>query len=78
MLTFTVFESQSKQGRTRTGNRRNMEDIQIQGTAAQYDQRGPTHILQWSISDLNFTVIGELHRDELIKVAESLILAAEQ
>jgi hypothetical protein len=55
-----------------------MEDIQIQGTAAQYDQRGPTHILQWSISDLNFTVIGELHRDELIKVAESLILAAEQ
>ena len=78
MVTFTVFESKSKQGRTRTGNRRDMEDIQIQGTAARHEQRGPTHILHWSISDLNFTVIGELHRDELIKVAESLILAVEQ
>ncbi len=77
MVTFTVFESKSKQGRTRTGNRRDMEDMQIQGTAAQYEQRGPTHILQWSTSDLNFTVIGELHQDELIKVAESLILTAK-
>ena len=77
MLTFTVFESKSKQERTRPGNRREVEHIQIQGTAAQHEQRGPTHILQWSASDVNFTVMGELHQDELIKVAESLILAAE-
>ena len=78
MLTFTVFESKGKQERTRTSRRMDVEHLQIQGTAARHDQRGPTHILHWSISDLNFTVIGELHQDELIKVAESLILAAEQ
>ncbi len=77
MLTFTVFESKSKQGRNRTGKRKSVEPVQIQGTEARHEKRGPTHILQWSISDLNFTVMGELHRDELIKVAESLILAAK-
>ena len=76
MLTFTVFESKNKQ--RRPGNRRNMEHLQIQGTACQHEQRGPTHILQWYISDLNVTVIGELPRDELTKIAESLILAAKQ
>ena len=52
--------------------------MQIQGIEARHEKRGPTHILQWYISDLNFTVMGELRQDELIKVAESLILAAKQ
>ena len=78
MLTFTVFESQRKQGNSRNGERRGVEHLQIQGIEARHEKRGPTHILQWYISDLNFTVMGELHRDELIKVAESLILAAKQ
>ena len=78
MLTFTVFESKRKQGNSRNGERRGVENLQIQGIEARHEKRGPTHILQWSISDLNFTVMGELHRDELIKVAESLILAAKQ
>ena len=78
MLTFTVFESKSKQERNRADRREGRQHIQIQGTATRHEKRGPTHILQWSISDLNFTVMGELHKDELIKVAESLILAAEQ
>ena len=78
MLTFTVFESKSKQGNNRNGRPRDVEHLQIQGTEARHEKRGPTHILQWSISDLNFTVMGELHQDELIKVAESLILAAKQ
>ena len=78
MLTFTVFESKSKQERHRAEKRDGVQHIQIQGTAARHEKRGPTHILQWSISDLNFTVMGELHQDELIKVAESLILAAKQ
>ena len=77
LLTFTVFESKSKQERNRANKREGVQHIQIQGTAARHEKRGPTHILQWSISDLNFTVMGELHRDELIKVAESLILAAK-
>lgn len=78
MLTFTVFESKRKQGNSRNGERRGVEHLQIQGTETRHEKRGPTHILQWSIADLNFTVMGELHQDELIKVAESLILAAEQ
>ena len=78
MLTFTVFESKSRQERNRADKREGVQHIQIQGTATRHEKRGPTHILQWSISDLNFTVMGELHRDELIKVAESLILAAKQ
>lgn len=78
MLTFTVFESKSKQGTSRNGRPKDVEHLQIQGTETRHEKRGPTHILQWSISDLNFTVMGELHQDELIKVAESLILAAKQ
>ena len=78
MLTFTVFESKRKQGNSRNGERRGVEHLQIQGTETRHETRGPTHILQWSIADLNFTVMGELHQDELIKVAESLILAAKQ
>ena len=78
MLTFTVFESKSKQGNNRNGRRKDVEPLQIQGIDARHEKRGPTHILQWSISDLNFTVMGELHQDELIKVVESLILAVEQ
>ena len=78
MLTFTVFESKRKQGNSRNGERRGMERLQLQGTEARHEKRGPTHILQWSISDLNFTVMGELHQDELIKIAESMILAAKQ
>ena len=78
MLTFTVFESKSKQERNRADKREDVQHIQIQGTAARHEKRGPTHILQWSISDLNFTVMGEIHQDELIKVAESLILTAKQ
>ena len=77
MLTFTVFESKSKQERDRGAKRAGMQHMQIQGTTARHEKRGPTHILQWAISDLNFTVMGELHRNELIKVAESLILAAK-
>ena len=78
MLTFTVFESKRKQGNGRNGERRGVEHLQIQGTETRHEKRGPTHILQWLISDVNFTVMGELHQDELIKVAESLILAAKQ
>ena len=77
MLTFTVFESKRKQGSSRSGARRGVEHLQIQGTEARHEKRGPTHILQWYISDLNFTVMGELPQDELIKVAESLVLAAK-
>ena len=78
MLTFTVFESKRKQANSRNGERRGAEHLQIQGTETRCEKRGPTHILQWYISDLNFAVMGELHRDELIKVAESLILTAKQ
>ena len=78
MLTFTVFESKRKQGNSRNGARRDVEHLQIQGTETRHEKRGATHILQWFIADLNFTVMGELHQDELIKVAESLILAVKQ
>ena len=78
MLTFTVFESKNRQERNRGNKREGVQHIQIQGIAARHEKRGPTHILQWYISDLNFAVMGELPRDELIKVAESLILAAKQ
>ncbi len=78
MLTFTVFESKGKQGSDRNAERKGVEHLQIQGTDTRHEKRGPTHILQWSISDLNFTVMGELHQDELIKVTESLILAAKE
>ncbi len=77
MLTFTVFESKSKQGNNRNSKTKGVEHLQIQGIEARHEKRGPTHILQWSISDVNFTVMGELHQDELIKVAASLILAAK-
>ena len=77
MLTFTVFESKSRQERNRASKRESAQHLQIQGITARHEKRGPTNILQWSISNANFTVMGELHQDELIKVAESLILAAE-
>ena len=77
MLTFTVFESKRKQGNHRNSERKGVEHLQIQGTETRHEQRGATHILQWHISDLYFTVMGELHQDELIKVAESLILVAK-
>ena len=77
MLTFTVFESKRRQANNRNGEWRGVEYLQIQGTKARHEKRGPTHILQWYISDLHFTVMGELHQDELVKVAESLILAAK-
>lgn len=78
MLIFTLFESSSGQERNRSRKREGVQHIQIHGKSARHEKRGPTNILQWSVSDLNFTVMGELHRDELVKVAESLILAAEQ
>ena len=78
MLTFTVFESKSKRERNRTGEREGTQHVQIEGISVRDEKRGPTHILQWSISGVNFTVMGELHRDELIKIAGSLILAAKQ
>ena len=77
MLTFTVFESKRKQGNNRNDKRQDAESLQIQGTVVRHEKRGPTHILQWHISDLHFTVMGELQQDELVKVAESLILAAQ-
>lgn len=77
MLTLTVFESKRKQGNNRNSERRGVEHLQIQGTDIRHEKRGPTHILQWHISDLYFTVMGELHQSELIKVAESLILVAK-
>lgn len=77
MLTFTVFESKRRQANNRNGEWKGVEQLQIQGTDARHEKRGPTHILQWYISDLHFTVMGELHQDELVKVAESLILAAK-
>ena len=78
MLTFTLFESKNKQERNRDRRREGVQHIQIHGKSARHEKRGPTNILQWSISDMNFTVMGELQRDELVKVAESLILATEQ
>ena len=77
MLTFTLFESKSGQERNRAGKRESAQHLEIQGVAARHEKRGSTNILQWSISDVNFTVMGELHQDELMKVAESLILAAK-
>ena len=77
MLTFTLFESKSGQEHNRAGKRDSAQHLEIQGIAARHEKRGSTNILQWSISDVNFTVMGELHQDELMKVAESLILAAK-
>ena len=78
MLTFTVFESKGKRARKRTGGREGVQHVQIQGAPVRDEKRGPTHILQWSISDVNFTLMGELGRNELVKIAESLILAAQK
>ena len=36
------------------------------------------YILEWSNSGVDFTLIGELHWSELIKVAESVILASQK
>ena len=77
MLTLTLFQSRSGQERNRSGKRESAQHLEIQGVAARHEKRGLTNILQWSISDVNFTVMGELHQEELIKVAESLILAAK-
>lgn len=39
---------------------------------AQYVEDGPTTLLAWARGDLHFALVGELSRDELIKIASSV------
>jgi negative regulator of sigma E activity len=50
-----------------------VHDIAIQNHTGRYVEQGPITLLAWSESGLHFTLVGELSRDELVKIAASVV-----
>jgi outer membrane lipoprotein-sorting protein len=48
-------------------------DTKVEGHDARYVEDGPTTLLAWSEAGLHFTLVGELTRNELEKIAASIV-----
>ncbi len=47
--------------------------VKLEGHTAQYVEQGPTTLLSWSEAGLHFALVGELSRNELLKIAASVV-----
>ena len=75
LVTFSLFESLKGSGAPAKPDEA-ADVVQVAGIALQQSRRNQTHILRWSVSGVDFALIGELNSAELVKVAESVIRAA--
>ncbi|MDE0042822.1 MAG: DUF4367 domain-containing protein [Candidatus Poribacteria bacterium] len=79
LATFSLFERKGKHkfhDRDRGSRRRGGKTISRHDVLIHVMRQHHTHILEWSNSGVDFTLIGELDASELIKVAESAILVS--
>ncbi|MDE0300096.1 MAG: DUF4367 domain-containing protein [Candidatus Poribacteria bacterium] len=79
LATFSLFERKGKHkshDHDRGSRRRGGKTITRHDVPIHVMRQHHTHILEWSNSGVDFTLIGELDASELIKVAESAILAS--
>lgn len=51
----------------------NARPVALEGRTAHYVEVGPTTLLAWSEHGLNFALVGELSRSELLKIAASVV-----
>src|SRR5579872_1839927 len=49
-----------------------VHDTKVRGGSAQYVEDGPTTLLTWSSGSRHFELVGELSRDELVRIASSV------
>ncbi len=81
LATFSLFEREGKskfRHRNRGDRRRGGKTISRHDVKIHIMRQLPAHILEWSNSGVDFTLIGELDPSELIKIAESVILASQK
>lgn len=81
LATFSLFERKGKhksRHSDRGARRRGGKTITRHDVPIHVVRQHHTHILEWSNSGVDFTLIGELDASELIKVAESVILASQK
>ena len=81
LATFSLFERKGKHkshDRDRKSHRRGGKTISRYDVPIHVMRQHHTHILEWFNSGVDFTLIGELDWSELIKVAESVILASQK
>ena len=81
LATFSLFERKGKHkshDRDRKSHRRGGKTISRHDVPIHVVRQHHTHILEWSNSGVDFTLIGELDASELIKVAESVILTSQK
>lgn len=50
-----------------------VHDARVGNHSAQYVETGPTMLLAWAQAGLHFALVGELARDELLKIASSIV-----
>ena len=81
LATFSLFERKGKhrsRHSDRGSRRRSGKTISRHDVPIHMMRQHPAHILEWSNSEVDFTLIGELEPSELLKVAESIILASQK
>ncbi|MBD3181135.1 DUF4367 domain-containing protein [Candidatus Poribacteria bacterium] len=82
MVVVSVFQSRKRPPRPRDQDNPSpprddeMKDIKIDGVSGQEKQAGPVYILRWNYKKLDFTLIGELNKDSMIRIAKTLIKEA--
>ncbi len=67
VATLTLFESRGAQGEPANAQR-----VQINGAAGAITTRGVANVLHWNVRDLSFTLVGDLPRQEMVRVGGSL------
>ncbi|MCZ6678189.1 MAG: DUF4367 domain-containing protein [Candidatus Poribacteria bacterium] len=78
LVTFSLFETKGPSLRAPRSRGEDAQVIQRHGVAVQLSHREQTHILQWFVAGVDFALMGELSQEEMVKVAESLILPAKK
>jgi hypothetical protein len=82
LMEFSLFESKRKSRRKQRGVQTfsggGVKIMQFDGTPVEIMNRHQTLILKWFQGEVNFALISELHQPEIIRIAKSLILDAEQ
>jgi len=76
LMVVSLFESKGTPPREQQSNGEDVRTEQIHQTPVQIMERRQIRILRWFQGNMNLTLIGELSRPEMLRIAESLILNA--
>ena len=76
LMMFSLFESKEKPSREPRSRGEDVLIEQLHKIPVQIMERRRIHILRWFQGGLSFTLIGELSRPEMTRIAESLILSS--